>query len=1206
MGQRLISFKSDLGWRGKSWNSTTDRGERRFIKLENGYVANDGSEIRSMPGMVTLIDLSEENNELGGYARYTIDAIRPIFSTTPNETYQFGYYGGDSSQQTLYARAKPVHFHGFDQVGKEIVVWGESRFREQPLYSSARTQLLVTHVGVIANALVLDFSANIAANSISDATGAALNGADGNDVYFIDGLTVTGDASFQAVLDSVVNGRVFLATGTATNRITFSTSFSNHAVVAVTAGECHRVRPKRTDTYSSGETPYGLVYSSAIDDPDALTAWRILDQPDFDITVVDCFPSWVANRRRDFGDQRDANDVEGVLLGSSTTRGRSRRESRPIPYRTNAEAATDGIVLAAPQYGCPFWIPLGVPTNPDNWPASPDNNQGGIPLVANGQYDQPRALGIPKARMIECSVLTAQPSPSDSGFNFSAEALTGSPDFGFAPGTWTMAIAFEDSAMGWEGLASEPIEVEIPNNTYAYALVPHYLHPGYTFPECLADRVNVYLAGPDEDALTFYASFPLSEVTGIALTAINGTHWNASAVYGFQPMSPETRAIYRKIQLPVLGSNSPIEDDLEAEAERLAPQSAQMPRGCDAVRYVKGVLFSGGQLGNTGGALQLWVGAASAAFNVAATYDDPNGLLIRVHGATLAQPDADQDGIDSLGPEGLSWTTLGIAGRCFPPAYQGIEAISKTLFPGGPSSVQVDKVMNRRTNSLVSQSDAFRANFERLHLTRPIWDRTRVAGSPAESITVEQQDQALYYKMFQGQLQVGDPGAPNRTNLVALQFIDPNRGDDITGIGNLAGNAIICTQRETYSFSWSRNPSAEVSNLVSNQHGCIGANTMVEFDGGLAWLSEKGPCAIGGGLQFIGHDIQEDFINGPERRYSFDSKGMMRHSFGCHDSSRGLVLWGLRTLNDQYVLEHEFSFVPWDTASDGLKSRFPCDEILCWNYRTNAFSTWRLPLRIFWMRMIRIGSGDTVLAALAEDGRIYALLDAATDCLHPPTNNAIHIIEPDVAGDETTTLPINVQCAEDGDATTGRERTDGATTLFLKPGMLVEGFEGEKLRWTTLLSTVDSTGSSGSVTLFEAQTWGKAAKGWTIRIGSRPRMTIVTSYVGGENMDTTSAQGVQIRYSLAGSGKVHVLTELLKSDLTDQTTAEDVDAAPSTEWDYLGEAEAGLIANDNDLGRVSRRGQIKRGQVDGPEIAVRMTFAGDAQIRIGDISLEVA
>ncbi len=150
--------------------------------------------------------------------------------------------------------------------------------------------------------------------------------------------------------------------------------------------------------------------------------------------------------------------------------------------------------------------------------------------------------------------------------------------------------------------------------------------------------------------------------------------------------------------------------------------------------------------------------------------------------------------------------------------------------------------------------------------------------------------------------------------------------------------------RETYSFAWHRNPGGEIPNLISNEHGCIAANSMVEFDGGCAWLGERGPVAMGNGLQFIGLDVQEDFTDGPARRYLYDSRGMMRHSWGCHDASRGLVMWGLITAEGTQSLSANGGFALEYSgfgSTDQLKSRFPCDEVLIWSYRTSSFSTWR-------------------------------------------------------------------------------------------------------------------------------------------------------------------------------------------------------------------------------------------------------------------------
>ena len=108
MGDRQLSLKGPDGvWRGRTTLSVADRGARGFIRLENGYVSQDGQEIRQWPGSFTLLDLSEENNPIYGYARYITDVVLPIFSTTPTETYQFEQVVPYTIKQTLNSRAKP-------------------------------------------------------------------------------------------------------------------------------------------------------------------------------------------------------------------------------------------------------------------------------------------------------------------------------------------------------------------------------------------------------------------------------------------------------------------------------------------------------------------------------------------------------------------------------------------------------------------------------------------------------------------------------------------------------------------------------------------------------------------------------------------------------------------------------------------------------------------------------------------------------------------------------------------------------------------------------------------------------------------------------------------------------------------------------------------------------------------------------------------
>ena len=85
MGQRYLSLKGNLfTWRGKSTQGVNDRGERRWLKLENCYVHGDGTEIRTFPGFFKILDLREDYNS-NGYARYVNDLLLPIYNDTPAE-----------------------------------------------------------------------------------------------------------------------------------------------------------------------------------------------------------------------------------------------------------------------------------------------------------------------------------------------------------------------------------------------------------------------------------------------------------------------------------------------------------------------------------------------------------------------------------------------------------------------------------------------------------------------------------------------------------------------------------------------------------------------------------------------------------------------------------------------------------------------------------------------------------------------------------------------------------------------------------------------------------------------------------------------------------------------------------------------------------------------------------------------------------------
>ena len=139
----------------------------------------------------------------------------------------------------------------------------------------------------------------------------------------------------------------------------------------------------------------------------------------------------------------------------------------------------------------------------------PNSSGYGVQVSCNSLLDKPRALGVPKARMVEPNVALGSPA-------FMISTTAASPEFGFAAGTYQISISYEDETTGEEGVASDPISVVVPDGgtTASYTIQVTYVHPGYVMPECLAMKINVYIATPNDDALAFYGSFPLKYYTG--------------------------------------------------------------------------------------------------------------------------------------------------------------------------------------------------------------------------------------------------------------------------------------------------------------------------------------------------------------------------------------------------------------------------------------------------------------------------------------------------------------------------------------------------------------------------------------------------------------------------------------------------------------------------------------------------------------------
>ena len=1254
MGSRLLSLKGPAGWGGVTRRQVNDRGQRSFLKLENCYVTADGQELRTFPGYGTFIDLNAANNA-NGYDQLVPDAVRPVVRhTQPNLSPQAyddrpreqAVYA-TSQSQTLYCRAKVSSVFAFEQIGNEIFVMGESRFRESPIYNSSREQLAITNLVLLNPASTGDrIGVRLSDQTTYSTTDA---GAGGNsikvgDVVYIEELT-SSDAAVQAVIDADLVGKMHEVHAVAGNQnLSFTTlqsvALASGAAQPACTGTIYRIRNNRSDNYPTvAQQPYCANLDDRPDDPEALTVWRVIDpvnmlgfsavNPKFYDNEYPCYPAWVANRLRDFGDGNTAPShlcTEGLLLAGdsdSPARGVSRREQRRLPYRPCVEPALDRIILAAPQYGCMFQVPARVPIDGSMW-TSPTDSNFGVPTRHNYIYDKPRALGIPKPRIVanplellDKSPVVLGSSPHDVSINYlrSTPTTTGnqvSPSMGAEAGEYTMAVAWYDAGTGDEGLASESIKLKMPTeaetpNGFVYSIIVNYMHPGYHMPEAMPFLLNVYIAPPGKTALSYYGTFDMQADRWVSAD----NEGRLSAHFGFKFADPDdAQAYFSGFPLPLPANSNDLSPMLDPQ--RQAPQSASMPRGSEACKYIRGVLFSGGNMGNTGADRQLWRAKASIYYDHDGHMDADNVIAIQAHnltpGTSITSPALDGDFHNGH---------LGIAGRCFPDAYQGVELVEEGLLPDSSQNVRVDKVINRmcggRDALYNAPTNLDRTHYlERLQLTRSVVDRFRNPGrSPSDDLDIYRSQQDLYYVMPRGQLQIGDPGAPHRSNKAFIKIVDPKRGGDIKAIGQLGGSAIVCTQNETYSYSWYRNVGSDEPNLLSEQFGCIGSNTMVEFDGGLAWLSNRGPVALGASLQHVGADISESFYRpflNESSEYVRDSQGMMRHSWGVHDEQRGLVMWGLLTRDAKTSIEWEGVPITFDADADLTDeqiSRFPCNEVLIWSYRANAFSTWRPPagLGIYWMRPLRDGEGVVRMCFLAEDKVIYALDDEWGDA-NGVFGTSLDVTAASASDGASTTFTFSSANGTFKDGDTATFKKNFAT--YLRAGMLVEFLDsnGNVSSSTTIASITTTSQSAASVVeLTAAQTW---ASGQTVRLGARARTTITTTYVGAETMDTLQVQRVQMRYGIEGTGHANAKVRMFKSE-TGVGTGEE---ALSIDFTEPGTHEAIGAAKPNtsvpsEIAKVGRRRNFSQGQISGAEVAVQVELTGQAQVRIQDISLEV-
>lgn len=283
--------------------------------------------------------------------------------------------------------------------------------------------------------------------------------------------------------------------------------------------------------------------------------------------------------------------------------------------------------------------------------------------------------------------------------------------------------------------------------------------------------------------------------------------------------------------------------------------SDQMPPGCKAMTTVRGFTFFGGFHGDYGFDAQYQLGTVRQRFATDA--------------GTMRTDLSTTDAVKGFG----------VGGYNIPPAYSGVRFRSDEIFSGQSRAARWSKYVNSPDAGAITAGGSFcyseLVNF-------PTADSGDLSSSLVE----------LYPE--RGRLRYSEQANPWSVPAINNIFVDADKGEDIEGLGRYQNNLVICTRTQTFGLAWPRTPQGQNPVKLDSEIGCIAPNSMVEYDGGLAWLSDRGPAAMEGGApRLIGLDLK-DFFVGNSPRYKRDSRGMMYHSFGMHDPERSLVYFGVR------------------------------------------------------------------------------------------------------------------------------------------------------------------------------------------------------------------------------------------------------------------------------------------------------------------------
>lgn len=1044
-GSLPLSLKSGQ-WEGMVDESLADPGRLSFRLLENCYISSDGQEIRRMPGLRLALRPNYQRTYVDSELTYTRELPSPV-------------------SIALRASTKLYHPHFFSQVNGRLMIFGENRFRRvMHRYDDATLRPIKVRSITFAAGSGSNGTITI---EVPGPTASIPNylPAIGEEIeLWVDVIDQTQSAlTAELAIKALIEGREdqkklivadapFTCDDTTTTFEFVDTKVFNNTAYDFTAFDKIEVYCfSRTARDAELDEPSPTFFPPEVEGSLPF-AWITLDRPSVTSPLHTALHGFCSvGGFRDFTEeytQRKAapspNPTWLVTAGLNVfpvgllahdgptiysaidprTPARPRRRTRPLPYRTIPDIQSDRVVIGAPGFGCPLQVPFIIA------PRDTEEQEGvDVPMVPF--YYAPRSAGLPKPQIFEAADTSTPPVFSGAWL---AKQDTPDPDetYTIEEGEYRFKVALRDDATGDISLPSEEVKVQVSPAVNGYVFTLAIVYPSYQIPEAHATTALIYATSTDGKVFGLVASKRLPR---------HGTKMFFRTI-AEAPNAPfEPYQLFDTVSSPIYSAVLHVDgfsgDSSEIDFTQPPPSIEQMPMGCKAVRTVRGFTLYGGALGDAGkhGEIQririsaaLWSARSTTSENLR-----PDEIYVR---------HMDRDTAELIPVAGVP--LLAIPSRVIgfwpagyiPPAYSGqnilftkfIERTSVVNITEEdeyfvPRMFRIEKLMTSRDDT--THSHPYAQNAYWWTFFGPLggaslaissqqhgygYSRYRIKGARQPtyanvSVLDATRDQEAWLLLPRGQLWHGEIGKPTTVPAINRLYLDTDKSEDVEAIGAARNGFLSCTRTSTYSIEFGQSLAGSVPRLLSTEFGCIAPNTMVEFDGGTAWISDRGPVALmGGEVVWIGEKVRNRFI-GQNARYKRDRAGMMRHAFAVHDRDRNLVLFFLYTdITKPFRFTSEVSGVEpslgggttWDLATDEQRSRFPCDEILVWSYKADAWSVWRHRIWMSWSGLTECDDGIERLGILRHHR--YLTADVGGHERYGPEHGSIYVLE-DMAAD---------------------------------------------------------------------------------------------------------------------------------------------------------------------------------------------------------------